>query len=100
MHFFGPHDGFVYNGKVTFTSSKGVDIYAYHDITGQSVDTAGLSIWQVGGKTHTLTKLMTNVTSGTVDLVESGLLAHSRASDPYTVTFSADGPARKVRPIS
>lgn len=95
VNFFGPEEGLVYNGKVTFTSTKGVDIIAYHDITGQSTNTTGLSIWKVADKTYATTPLMKNVTSGTVEFVGSGLLAHSASSDPYTVVFSADGWARK-----
>jgi hypothetical protein len=96
VNFFSPQNGFVYNGKVTFTSSKGVDIIAYHDITGQSGNTTGLKTWKIEGKTYAITTLMTNGTSGTVDFVGSGLVTHSVASDPYTVAFSADGIARRV----
>jgi hypothetical protein len=44
VNFFSPQDGYIYNGKVTFTSSKGVDIIAYHDITNQSANTTGFKI--------------------------------------------------------
>lgn len=100
VHFFSPQDGFIYNGKVTFTSSKGVDIIAYHDITNQSTNTTGLKIWKVEGKTYAVTTLLTNVTSGTVDFVGSGLLAHSASGDPYVVVYSADGFARRISPAS
>jgi hypothetical protein len=93
---FSPADGLVYNGKVTFSSSKGVDIIAYHDITGQSMNTTGLKVWKVGDKTYVTTTLITNTTSGTVEFVGSGLLAHSAASDTYTVAFSADGYGRRT----
>ena len=96
VNLFSPEDGLVYNGKVTFTSTKGVDIIAYHDITGQSTNTTGLSIWNVAEKSYATTSLMKNVTSGTVEFVGSGLLAHSASSDPYTVVFSADGYARRM----
>ncbi len=100
VNFFNPQDGFVYNGKVTFTSTKGVDIIAYHDITDQSVNTTGLTTWKVQGKTYATTAIMKNVTSGTVEFVGSGLLAHSAASDPYSVVYSADGYARRIIPVS
>ena len=89
VNFYNPQPNAVYSGKVTFTASKGVDIIAYHDVTGQN--TTGLKIWTVADKTYATTTLMTNVTSGTVDFVGSGLLAHSAASDPYTVVYSAYG---------
>ena len=100
VNFFNPQDGFIYNGKVTFTSSKGVDIFAYHDITDQSIATTGLSTWKVGDKTYATTPLMKNVTSGTVEFVGSGLLAHSASSDPYSVVYSSDGYTRRIVPAS
>jgi hypothetical protein len=100
VNFFSPQDGFVYNGKVTFTSTKGVDIIAYHDITDQSTNITGLTIWKVAGKSYATTTLMRNVTSGTVDFVGSGLLAHSASGDPYSVAFSADGLARRITPAT
>jgi hypothetical protein len=96
VNFLSPQDGYIYNGKVTFTSTKGVDIIAYHDITDQSMNTTALKTWIVEGKTYGVTTLMTNVTSGTVDFVGSGLLAHSTSSDQYTVVYSADGIARRI----
>jgi hypothetical protein len=100
VNFFNPQDGFIYNGKVTFTSTKGVDIIAYHDITNQSTNTTGLTTWKIAGKTYATTSIVKNVTSGTVDFVGSGLLAHSASSDQYSVAFSADGFARRIAPAS
>lgn len=98
VNFYTPQPNAVYSGKVTFTASKGVDIIAYHDVTGQ--DTAGLATWKIEGKTYATTTLMTNVTSGTVDFVGSGLVAHSAASDPYTVAYSAYGWANRNVPMA
>lgn len=95
VNFFEPQDGFIYNGKVVFTSSKGVDIIAYHDITDQPTNTVGLATWKVGDKTYATTTLMRNVTSGTVEFVGAGLLTHSASSDPYSVVYSADGYTRR-----
>jgi len=100
VNFFNPQDGFIYNGKVTFTSTKGIDIIAYHDITSQSTDTTGLTTWKVGEKTYATTTLMKNVTSGTVEFVGAGLLAHSALSDPYSIVYSADGYTRRIVPAS
>ena len=96
VNFFNPEEGLVYNGKVTFTSTKGIDVIAYHDISEQSANTTGLAVWKVVGKTYATTPLMKNVTSGTVEFIGSGLMAHSPSSDPYTVVFSADGYARRA----
>jgi hypothetical protein len=93
VNFFNPQPNAVYSGKVTFTASKGVDIIAYHDVTGQNI--TGVKTWKVGDKTYATTTLMSNVTSGTVDFVGSGLLAHSVAGDQYTVAYSAYGWANR-----
>ena len=89
VNFFNPQPDAMYSGKVTFTASKGVDIIAYYDVTGQN--TTGVKTWKVGDKTYATTTLMSNVTSGTVDFAGSGLLAHSVSSDQYTVAYSAYG---------
>lgn len=96
VYMFSPQAGAVYNGMVTFSSSKGVDIIAMHDITDQATNVTGLKTWKVDGRTYAITTLMTNATSGTVNFVGSGLLAHSAASDTYSVAFSADGLAKKT----
>jgi hypothetical protein len=98
VNFFNPQPDAVYSGTVTFTSSKGVDIIAYHDVTGQ--DTTGISTWTIGAKTYATTTLMKNVTSGTVDFVGSGLVAHSASSDSYTVAYSAFGLASRNVPMA
>jgi len=89
VNFFNPQPDAIYSGKVTFTASKGVDIIAYYDVTGQNI--TGIKTWKVGDKTYATTTLMSNVTSGTVDFAGSGLLAHSASSDQYTVAYSAYG---------
>lgn len=97
VNFFVPQPDAIYNGKVTFTSSKGIDIIAYYDITGQN--STGVKTWKVGDNTYAVTTLMTNVTSGSVEFAGSGLLAHSAASDSYTVAYSAYGWAYRNTPM-
>ncbi len=96
VNFLTPQDGYIYNGRVAFTSSKGVDIIAYYDITNQTANTTGFKIWKINGKTYGVTTLMTNATSGTLDFVGSGLVAHSTSSDQYTVMYSIDSIARRT----
>lgn len=98
VNFYTPQPNAVYSGKVTFTASKGVDIIAYYDVTGQ--DTTGLGTWTIDGKTYATTTLMKNVTAGTVDFVGSGIVAHSPASDSYTVAYSAYGWANRNVPMA
>ena len=81
-----PLEGKIYNGRATFTSTSGVDILAYHDVTG--ANTTGLTIHKVDGRSYAVTTLLRNVTSGTVDYVGAGLLAHTAASNQYTVVAS------------
>jgi hypothetical protein len=86
LYFVYPLEGKIYNGRVTFTSTGGVDILAYHDITGGN--TTGLTIHKVDGRSYAVTTLLKNATSGTVDFVGAGLLAHTASSSPYTVAAS------------
>src|SRR5437867_10977636 len=83
VNFFNPQPDAMYSGKVTFTASKGVDIIAYYDVSGQN--TTGVKTWKVGDKTYATMTLMSNVTSGTVDFPGRGLSTHAVRRDPYKV---------------
>ena len=83
--------GVVYNGTVTFNSSKPVDIIAYDDVTGQQLQqntSATATVWEVNGNKYAPKTLMKNVTEGTVNFEGAGILTHSTLSQPYTVTFT------------
>src|SRR5215210_9379000 len=83
--------GVVYNGTVTFNSSKPVDIIAYDDVTGQQQQqnvSATANVWDVNGNKYAPKTLMKNVTEGTVNFEGAGILTHSTLSQPYTVTFT------------
>ena len=80
----------VYNGVVTFTTTSAVDILVYHDITGKTGSAQGVPVHVVNDKSYAVTTLLKNVTSGTVDFVGSGILAHSLGSEPYTVVATVD----------
>jgi hypothetical protein len=82
--------GVVYNGTVTFNSSKAVDIIAYDDVTGQQQQnvSATANVWDVNGNKYAPKTLMKNVTEGTVNFQGAGILTHSTSSQPYTVTFT------------
>ena len=75
VYFVYPHEGYLYDGKVTFTTSVPVDILVYHDVTGQE-DTAGLTLHKVNGQTYAVTTAMKGASSGTVEFVGAGILAH------------------------
>ena len=86
LYFVYPLEGKIYNGKVTFTSTSGVDILVYHDVTG--ANTTGFTIHTVDGRSYAVTTLVKNATSATVDYVGAGILAHTATSSPYTVVAS------------
>lgn len=88
MYFVHPVEGKVYDGRITFSSTKPVDILVYHDVTG--ADTTGLTVHKVDGRSYAVTVLMKEVTSGTADFVGAGILAHTAASDQFTVAASVN----------
>jgi lipopolysaccharide export LptBFGC system permease protein LptF len=75
--------GVVYNGTVTFNTSKPVDIIAYDDVTGQQQQqntSATANVWDVNGNKYVPKTLMKNVTEGTVNFEGAGILTHSTLS--------------------
>ncbi len=82
--------GVVYNGTVTFSSSKPVDVIAYDDVTGQQQQntSASANIWDVNGNKYAPKTLLKNVTEGTINFNGTGILAHSTSSQPYNATFT------------
>ena len=84
--------GVVYNGTVTFNTSKPVDIIAYDDVTGQQQQqqntSATANVWDVSGIKYAPKTLMKNVTEGTVNFQGAGILMHSTSSQPYNGTFT------------
>ena len=80
-------EGITYTGKVTFNSSKPVDMIAYEDITGQTSN-GTVKVWDVDGKQYATKTLIANATKGTVNFQGAGVLTHAASSDPYQVTLS------------
>lgn len=84
-------NGYIYNGAVTFSTTKPVDILVYHEVTAFSTDNlGGIAVHVVNGTRYAVTTLMKNVTSGSVDFAGAGILVHTAASDPYTVVATID----------
>ena len=90
VHMQNASQGVVYNGTVTFSTSKPVDIIAIEDVTGQQQQnvSATANVWDVNGNKFAPKTLMKNVTEGTVNFEGAGILTHSTLSQPYTVTFT------------
>jgi hypothetical protein len=82
------NSGYVYNGAVTFTGTKPVDILVYHDVTGQNV--TGVPVHVVNGRSFAVTTLLKNATAGSVNFVGSGILAHTAAGEQYTIVATVD----------
>jgi hypothetical protein len=81
--------GVVYNGTVTFNTSKPVDIIAIEDVTGQQQNvSATANVWDVNGNKFAPKTLMKNVTEGTANFQGAGILTHSTSSQPYNATFT------------
>jgi hypothetical protein len=82
--------GVVYNGTVTFNSSKAIDIIAIEEVTGQQQQnvSATANVWDVSGIKYAPKTLMKNVTEGTVNFQGAGILMHSTSSQPYNGTFT------------
>lgn len=75
VYYVYPHEGHIYTGQVTFSTSIPVDILVYHDVTGDE-DAAGLTLHNVNGRTYAVTTLLKNSTAGTVEFAGAGILAH------------------------
>ena len=91
VHMQNPSQGVVYNGTVTFSTSKPVDIIAVEDVTGQQQQqntSATANVWDVNGNKFAPKTLMKNVTEGTVNFQGAGILTHSTSSQPYNATFT------------
>jgi hypothetical protein len=80
--------GYVYNGAVTFSATKPVDIMVYHDVTGQNV--TGVPVHVVNGRSFAVTTLLKNATAGSMNFVGSGILAHTAAGEQYTIVATVD----------
>ena len=75
VYYVHPYEGYLYQGTVTFTTSAPVDILVYHDVTGQE-GTEGLTLHTVDGRTYAVSTAMKGATSGTVEFIGAGILAH------------------------
>lgn len=97
VYFVYPREGKIYDGKLTFTSTKGVDVLVYHDVTGKGAASAnvtaavaGLAVHKIDGRSYVVTPLLKNVTSATVEFVGAGILAHTTTPEQYTVVATVN----------
>ncbi len=85
-------DEVIYRGAFTYTSSKAVDIFVYHELKGEA---KGIATVNIDGKEYAFNKIFSGQ-GGTVRFVGNGLIAHSPDSEKYTVTVSIDAFARST----
>jgi hypothetical protein len=85
-----PNEGTLYDGSMTFTSSKPVQIVVLHEINSKQVK--GQPTWTVDGNSvYGLSLIDSKVKSGSFEFTGAALALHSSDSKEFTVTVSVDG---------
>jgi hypothetical protein len=85
-----PNEGTIYDGSMTFTSSKPVQIVVLHEINLQ--ESKGQPTWTVDGKTiYGLSLIDLQKNSGSFEFTGAALALHSPNSKEFTTTVSVDG---------
>ncbi len=85
-----PNEGTLYDGSMTFTSSKPVQIMVLHEINSQ--EAKGQPTWTVDGNTvYGLSLIDLEENSGSFEFTGAALALHSSNSKEFTVTVSVDG---------
>ena len=85
-----PNEGTLYDGSMTFTSSKPVQIVVLHEINPQ--DVKDQPIWTVDGNSvYGLSLIDLEEKSGSFEFTGAALALHSSNSKEFTVTVSVDG---------
>ena len=85
-----PNEGTLYDGSMTFTSSKPVQIVVLHEISSQ--EAKGQPTWTVDGNTvYGLSLIDLEEKSGSFEFTGAALALHSSNSKEFTVTVSVDG---------
>ncbi len=85
-----PNEGTLYDGSMTFTSSKPVQIVVLHEINSKQVK--GQPIWTVDGNSvYGMSLIDLEEKSGSFEFTGAALALHSSDSKEFTVTVSVDG---------
>jgi len=84
-----PNEGTIYDGSLTYTSSKLVQIVVLHEISKN--EAKGQPTWTVDGNTvYGLTLVDPGTNSGSFEFTGAALALHSMNSDSFTATVSVD----------
>ena len=85
-----PNKDSLYDGSLTYSSSKPVEIMVLHEIGKHQV--GGQPIWTVDDETlYAITILGPSDTSGSFEFTGAAVGLHSEDSEPFTATVSVDG---------
>lgn len=84
-----PNPGTIYDGSMTYTSSKPVQIVILHEINPD--DARGQMTWSIDGKNIYGLSLIDSHKSGTVEFTGAALALHYPEPEEFTVTASVDG---------
>ena len=85
-----PNEGTLYDGSMTFTSSKPVQIVVLHEINSKQVK--GQPTWTVDGNSvYGMSLIDLEEKSGSFEFTGAALALHSSDSKEFTVTVSVDG---------
>ena len=85
-----PNKGTLYDGSLTYTASKPVQIVVLHEIAEDH--SKGQPVWTVDGKTHYgLSLVDTGKSAGSFEFTGAALALHTADSSEFTATVSVDG---------
>ena len=85
-----PNKGTMYDGSMTYTASKPVQLFVLHEITNQ--DSKGQPTWTVDGKTiYGLSLIDPNSNTGSFEFTGAAVALHSSNAEQFTATVSVDG---------
>ena len=85
-----PSEGTIYDGSLTFTASKPVQIVVLHEINEN--DAKGQPTWTIDGKKIYGLSLIEKISkSGSFEFTGAALALHSADSQEFTTTVSVDG---------
>lgn len=85
-----PNKGTIYDGSITFVSSKPIQIAVLHEILPH--ERKGQPTWTVDGETiYGFSLIDFQTSSGSLEFTGAALALHSPNSDEFTATVSVDG---------
>ena len=85
-----PNEGTIYDGSITFASSKPIQIAVFHEILPN--ERIGQPTWSVDGETiYGFSLIDLQQRAGSLEFTGAALALHAANSDEFTATVSVDG---------